>query len=93
MKERIVCVEWDDAAYNSGYYDPKIPEDFEPVRTRTVGHLVRKTKDTVIVSQDRFYKGEKRDDDRHIGTIPKKMIVKIEYEAPRIIVVYLWQFK
>jgi len=76
-KERIVCIEWEDASYNSGYYDKKSPEDFEPVFTRTVGHLVKRTAKSVIVSQDRFYRSNKIDDDRHIGIIPKKMIKQI----------------
>ena len=77
MKEKIVCVEWEDASYNSGYYDKKSPEDFEPVLTKTVGHLVKRTAKSVIVSQDRFYRKSKIDDDRHIGVIPKRMIRKI----------------
>jgi len=77
MKEKIICVDWEDAAYNSGYYDKKNPEDFEPVLTKTVGHLVKRTKKAIILSQDRFYRGKKIDDDRHIGIIPIKMIKKI----------------
>ena len=79
IRERIVCIEWEDAAYNSGYYDKKTPEDYEPVLTRTVGHLVKKTKKAIIVSQDRFYNGEKIDNDRHLGIIPKKMIRRVSY--------------
>ena len=77
-KGRIVCIEWDDACSSSGYYDKRRPEDFEPVLTRTVGHFIKKTKRGVIVSQERFYdeKG-KPNDDRHIVTIPKKMIRQI----------------
>ena len=26
MKEKIVCVEWDDASFNQGYYDKKSPK-------------------------------------------------------------------
>lgn len=79
MKEKVVLVEWEDASYHSGYYDKKSPEDFKPVLTRTVGHLVKKTSKAVIVSQDRFYNSKsKPDDDRHIGIIPKKMIKSIK---------------
>lgn len=78
MKETIVCVEWDDASSNSGYFDAKDPDRFTPVRTRTVGHLVKRTAQAVIVSQDRFYLLDgKQDGDRHTSTIPKKMIRKI----------------
>lgn len=80
MKEKIVCVEWEDASYNSGYYDKKTPEQFEPLRTTTVGHLVKTTAKGVIVCQDRFHdKDGKISDERHISVIPKKMIKKIIY--------------
>ena len=78
MKESIVCVEWDDATFNSGFYDKKTPENFEPILTRTVGHLVKKTIKSVIVSQDRVYDSKgKPSDDRHLSTIPKKMIRRV----------------
>jgi len=78
LKERIVCVEWDDASSNSGYYDRKSPERFEPVRCHTVGHFIKRTKKAVIVSQERFYDDKgKIEDDRRIVTIPKKMIIKV----------------
>ncbi len=74
----MVCVEWDDAASNSGYYDKRRPEDFETVFVKTLGHLIKKTKKSVIVSMERFYDDKgKRSDDRHISTIPKKMVRKI----------------
>ncbi len=78
MKEKILCIEWEDAAYNSGYYDKKTPDDFTPVKTRTVGHLVERKSKAIILSTDRFYKVDgKVDDNRHISIIPKKMITKI----------------
>ncbi len=83
MKEKIVCVEWDDSTFNSGYYDKRKPEEFEPILVKTVGHWIKRTKKAVIISHERFYdyKG-KGDDNRHITTIPKKMIRKIiELEA------------
>ena len=80
MKEKMVCIDWEDAAYNSGYYDKKTPEEFIPVHTISVGHLVKTTTKAIILSQDRFYDGKgKPEDDRHIGVIPKKMIKKITY--------------
>ena len=80
MKEKIVCVEWDDASFNQGYYDKKSPEDFRQVRTRTVGHLIKKSSKEVLVSIDRFYNpAGKLENDRHITTIPRKMIKKITY--------------
>ncbi len=79
-KEKVVCIEWEDASYNSGYYDKKSPDDFTPVRTKTVGHLVKVTPKALIVCQDRFYDSKgKPNDDRHIGVIPKKMIKKVSY--------------
>ena len=80
MKEKMVCVEWDDASYNQGYYDKKSPEDFCQVKTRTVGHLVKKSAKEVLVSVDRFYFPNGRmEGERHITTIPRKMIKKITY--------------
>lgn len=78
MTDKIVCVEWDDASFHSGYYDKRRPEDFEPVCIKTVGFLVKRTKKAVIVAHERIFDSKgKRDDDRHISTIPKKMIRKI----------------
>lgn len=78
MREKIICVEWDDASWNSGYYDKYRPENFEPVKTKTVGHFVKRTAKAIIVSQDRFYTpGGKVDDDRHTTTIPLKMITRV----------------
>ena len=73
MKERIVCVEWDDASSNSGYYNKDHPEKFNPVRCKTVGHLISKNKKAVVICSDAFEDGDKRG----IHTIPKKMIVRI----------------
>ena len=73
MKERIVCIEWDDASSNSGYYDKDHPEKFNPVRCKTVGYLISKNKKAVVVAGEFFEDGDKR----HIHTIPKKMIHKI----------------
>ena len=78
IKDRIVCIEWYDATFTSGYYDIKYPERYAPAKTRTVGHLVKQDRKAVIVSQERFYddKGV-ADDERYIVTIPKGMIRKI----------------
>ena len=77
MKERIVCVEWDDASFNSGYYEEKEPERFEQVRTRSIGFLIKSTPKEIILSSDRYYLKNKIDGERHINTIPRKMIRKI----------------
>ena len=78
MKERIVCVEWEDASFNSGYYDKKEPEKFTPTKTKTAGFLIKSDKDCVLIAQDRFYdKKDRPEDERHISIIPKKMIIKI----------------
>lgn len=84
MKERIVCVEWEDASYNSGYYDKKDTDTFNPVLTRTTGHLVSNTRKSIILSQDRFYDSKGNvTDERHISTIPKKMVRRVIYLAER----------
>uniref|UniRef100_A0A6M3KVG4 Uncharacterized protein n=1 Tax=viral metagenome TaxID=1070528 RepID=A0A6M3KVG4_9ZZZZ len=73
MKDRIVLVEWDDACSNSGYYDKDHPEKFNPVRCKTVGHLITKDRKSVVISGEVFDDGDRR----HIHTIPRKMVVKI----------------
>jgi len=73
MKEKIVCVEWDDASSNSGYYNKDHPERFSPVRCKTVGHFISKDKTAIVLSSESFEDGDKRD----IHTIPRKMIVKV----------------
>jgi hypothetical protein len=78
MKENIVCIEWDDASFNSGYYDKKDNSRFEPIKTKTAGFVVKSNRKYIIVSQDHFYneKGE-IEDERHITTIPRGVIRKI----------------
>jgi hypothetical protein len=76
-RERPVCIEWNDAAYNSGYYDKDKPELFDPVPTKSIGFIVERKRDRIILCMDRFYSEGKLDDERHICTIPKKMIKRI----------------
>ena len=76
-REKIICIEWDDAIFNGGYYNKDKPEDFTPVLTKTVGYLVKRSKECIIVSQDRFSIDGKVADDRHISVIPKKMIRRV----------------
>jgi len=77
MKERIVCVEWDDASFSSGYYDKTEPERFEQLETKTVGHVVKSDPKQIILSTDRWLNCDGKPEYRHITTIPKKMIKKI----------------
>ena len=78
MKERIVCVYWDDASFNSGYYDKESEKKFKPVRTKTAGFVVKSDRKCIIISHDRFYNEEgKLDDERHITTIPRAIIRKV----------------
>jgi len=76
-KEKPVCIEWDDASYNSGYYEKTEPERFEPVHTKTVGFVVKSDRKKVILCMDRFYLSDGSIDERHTSTIPKKMIKRI----------------
>ncbi len=79
-KEKMVCVEWEDAVWNNGYYDKKSPEDFTTVKSKSVGHMVKKTSQSIILSSDRFYLDNGRlESERHINIIPKKMIKRIIY--------------
>ena len=77
-KEKPVLIEWYDACYNTGYYDASQKERFEPTLTKTAGFLVKSDRESMIVCQDRFYNTDGVDE-RHIGTIPKKMIKSIVY--------------
>lgn len=77
MKERIVCVEWDDASYDSGYYDKAIPKKYEQLETKTVGHLIKSDSKLILLAIDRWINFDGKPEYRHITTIPKKMIRKI----------------
>jgi len=79
MKEKIVCIEWDDAGFNSGYYDKNDKNLHHPIIVRTVGHLIMNSKSVVIVATDRYMYIGQVPDERHISTIPKKMVRKITY--------------
>lgn len=83
-KERFVCIEWDDATYNAGYYDIDDKKRFEPVRCKTIGHLIKSTRKEILVAMDRF--GDDDDDLRHISTIPKSIVRKIRYLEDRTMV-------
>ena len=77
--EKIVCIEWDDAGFNSGYYDKNNKDIHTPIIVRTVGHLIKKNKSVIIVATDRYKYGESSSDERHISTIPRKMVRSISY--------------
>ncbi len=77
--EKIVCIEWDDAGFNSGYYDKNNKDIHTSIIVRTVGHLIKKNKAVIIVATDRYKYGESSGDERHISTIPRKMIRSISY--------------
>jgi len=77
--KKIVCVEWDDAGFNSGYYDKDNKDIHNPIIVKTVGHLIEKNKSVIIVATDRFQYAGQSEDQRHISTIPKKMIRRITY--------------
>ena len=84
MKEKIVCVEWDDASFNSGYYDKDLKDKFVPVKTKTAGFVIRSDRKVIVVSHDRFYTEEgKLDDERHITIIPRAMIRHISELTPK----------
>ena len=76
-KDRIVCVEWEDACFNSGYYDKTTPKRYEPALTKTVGIVIKSTPTAVILGTDSWTDDEGKTDYRHCHTIPKKMIKKI----------------
>jgi len=78
MKDKkIVCVEWDDAGFNSGYYDEDNRDISTPIVVKTVGHLIKRNKSVVIVATDGYTYASQGGDYRHISTIPKKMVRRI----------------
>lgn len=77
--KKIVCVEWDDAGFNSGYYDEDNKDIHTPIIVKTVGHLIKRTKAVVIVATDTYQYAKSDGDSRYISTIPRKMVKKISY--------------
>ena len=75
QKKRVVCVEWEDASSNNGYYDPEYPDKTTTITTQSVGFLVEKNKKVVKLCTDGFEYGEFR----HVHSIPKGMVRKITY--------------
>ena len=76
-KERIVCVEWEDACFSSGYYDKTTPKKYEPAPISTVGIVVKSDRSKIILGTDKWQSDDGNIEYRHIHTIPKKMITKI----------------
>ena len=77
MKERIVCVEWDDASFDSGYYDKNDSRRYNQLKTKTSGFVVKSTPKEIIIATDSWADNSGETEYRHITTIPKKMIRKI----------------
>ena len=77
MKEKIVSIEWDDACYNTGYYDRNDPAKYTQLRTKSVGHLIKSNSKEIIIGTDCWNAPKEPTEYRHITTIPKKMIKKI----------------
>ena len=83
MKDKIVCVEWEDASYDSGYYDPKDERRFNVIEVKTVGHIIKSDRTKIILAVDSFRVKDGDRDLRNIHTIPKKMIKRIRYLEDR----------
>lgn len=74
-KKKIVCVEWEDAANNNGYYNKDHPEYTSTAQAKTVGYLIENKKKVLKLAVETFSDG----DMRHIHSIPKGMVRKITY--------------
>lgn len=72
-KKKLVVVEWEDAASNSGHYQKNDPETYGTVMCRTVGYLLNKDKHRVVLATEWFEDGGFR----HTHSIPKGMVRKI----------------
>ena len=79
MDKKVVCVEWEDAGFHPGYYDEKNRDLQSPIIVETVGHLVKSNRAVIVVAADRYTYIDQPEDQRHISTIPKKMVRKITY--------------
>mgnify|MGYP001558154145 CR=1 FL=1 len=77
MKKEIVCIDWDDASYDSGYYEEDTPKRYDQLKTKTVGHVIKSDSKQIIVATDNWLNYDGKSEYRHITTIPKKMISKI----------------
>lgn len=77
--DKIVCVEWDDASFDSGYYDRKDEERYTQLKTMSVGHLIKSNKKEIIIGTDRWQSRKEPIDYRHITTIPRGMVRKVIY--------------
>lgn len=77
MKEKIVCVEWDDASFDSGYYDRTDPARYTELLTLSVGHVVKRDGKQILIGTDRWKNARNETEYRHITTIPLKMVRKI----------------
>ena len=52
MKEKVVRVEWDDACFNSGYYDKNTPKRYEIAPTKTWGVVIKTTHKELVLGTD-----------------------------------------
>jgi len=77
MKERIVCVEWEDASFDSGYYDKNDAARYSELKTKTTGFVVKSTPKEIILGTDSWLNNSGKAEYRHITTIPKKMVRKV----------------
>jgi len=77
MKERILLIEWDDASFDSGYYDKKDTSRYNQLKTKTSGFAIKSTPTEIIIATDSWIDSSGETEYRHITTIPKKMIRKI----------------
>ena len=82
-KERFVCIEWEDASYTTGYYDPDDPKRFNPISSQTVGHLIKKDRQKILVGTEKFFLSDGTIDDRKIQTNHRKMVMRIRYLEDR----------
>jgi len=77
MKEKIVCVEWDDASFDSGYYDRNDTNRYSELKTKTSGFVIKSTSKEIIIGTDSWLNNSGGTEYRHITTIPKRMVRKV----------------
>lgn len=74
MAAKAIYVEWDDACTSAGWFDPET-EDMTPVNIKSLGFLIKETKDYITVSPGNAETGRSCS----YLTIPKGWIKKRKY--------------
>lgn len=73
----MLKITWEDACFDSGWYDVSKTKRYEQLLTESIGFNIKETEDCIILGTDRWANEDGETQYRHITTIPRKMITKI----------------